>query len=75
MRQVPSRLVHEEHRLSAWCGGLGNLGQLQVHRRGIAPWQDEGGAFAQGWADSTEDVGRSGALIGWRASGQAESFR
>ena len=39
---------------------------MQVHRRGIASRQDERCAFAQRRTDGTEDVGRSGALIGGR---------
>jgi hypothetical protein len=63
MRQVPSRLVDEKHGMSPWCDSLSDLRQMQGHRCGIAPWQDERSTFALSWADGTEDVGRSGPLI------------
>jgi len=40
---------------------------VQVHARGIAERQDQGGTFALLRADGTEDVGRRVALILWRA--------
>ncbi len=42
---------------------LGDLGEMQVHRFGIAGRQDQGRALALLWADSAEDVGGSGPLI------------
>jgi hypothetical protein len=36
---------------------------VQVHRVGIAERQDKAGGLAFLWADRSEDVGRSGALI------------
>ena len=40
MRQVPSRLVDEKHSVRTWRNGLSNLRQMQVHRLGVAAWQD-----------------------------------
>jgi len=39
---------------------LGNFNQVQVHRLGIAPGQNQTGAFALFGADGSEDIGRSG---------------
>ena len=66
VRQMPSRLVEQEHGVATRRDGGGDLGQMQVHRRGIAPRQDERRTFAQRGADGTKDVGGSGALIRWR---------
>ena len=41
----------------------GDLGQMQVHRLGVAPGQDEGRALAVLGADRAEDVGRGGSLV------------
>jgi hypothetical protein len=67
VRQIPSRLVEQEHGVATGCDGGGDLGQVQVHRRGIASRQDERRTFAQRGADGTKDVGGSGALIRWRS--------
>ena len=40
-----------------------NLGQVQVHRLGVAGGQDEGRTLSLTGADGTEDVGRGGALV------------
>ena len=63
MRQVPSGLVEQEHGVRAGRDGGGDLGQVQVHRLGVAARQDERRTLALLRADGTEDVGRSGALI------------
>ena len=41
----------------------GDLGQVQVHRLGVAPRHDERRAFAVSGADRAEDIGRGGSLI------------
>ena len=46
---------------------LGDLREVQVHRLGVAGWQDQGRALAQFGADRSEDVGGGGALIAGRA--------
>ena len=50
---------------------LGDLGEVQVHRLGVAGRQDQGRALALLWADRAEDVGRGGALITGRAGAGA----
>jgi hypothetical protein len=47
--------------------GLGDLGEVQVHRLGIAGRQDQGRTLALLRADRTEDVGGGGALVTGRA--------
>jgi len=64
---VPSGLVHEQDRVGIWCDRCGNLREMQVHRFGVAGGQDQSRAFAPFWADRTEDVGGSGALVTRRA--------
>jgi hypothetical protein len=39
---------------------------MQVHRCGVAAWQNEGCAFALSGTDRAEYIGRGGALIAWR---------
>ncbi len=57
MRQVPPRLVDQEHGVRTWRDGLGDLREMHVHGFGVAAWQDERCSFAQCRADGTEDVG------------------
>ena len=70
-RQVPAGLIDEEDGVGAWCDGLGDLREVQVHRLGVAGRQDQGRALALFRADGTEDVGRGGALIAGRARARA----
>src|SRR5260370_36958300 len=46
--------------------GLGDVGQMQGHRGGVAAWQDQTGARPKRRTDRAEDIGRAGALIVWR---------
>ncbi len=46
-----------------WRHRGGDLGQVQVHRPGVAAGQDERGALALLGADGAEDVGRRRALV------------
>ena len=57
VRQVPSRLVDEECGVTARRDGCGDLGQVQVHRLGIASRQDERCTLAKRRTDGSEDVG------------------
>src|ERR1700756_5953018 len=66
VRQVPSRLIEQQHGVRSRRYRLGDLGQMQVHRGGVAAWQNEGCAFALLGTDRAKDVGRGGALIAWR---------
>jgi len=63
---MPSGLVEEHNGMAARPDHCSNLGQVQVHRFGVAGRQDEGGALTLLRADGTEDIGRGGALVAWR---------
>src|SRR5450631_4176225 len=60
---MPSGLVDENDGVGSRCDDLGDFGQMQVHRIGIAGRQDQGGSLSMLRADGSEDVGRCGALI------------
>ena len=60
---MPSGLIDEEDGVGSWCDRLGDFGQMQVHRFGVAGRQDQSRALSLLRADGSEDVGRSGALI------------
>ncbi len=60
---MPAGLIDQEHGVGAGRDGLGDLGEMQVHRLGIAGRQDQGRALALFRADGAEDVCRGGALI------------
>src|SRR5258705_3154073 len=68
---MPSGLIDEKDGMGSRCDGVGDFGQMQVHRLGIAGGQDQGGSLSLLRADGSEDGGRGGALIppGARASG------
>ena len=54
---MPSGLVEDHHGVGV-CGNLGrDLGQMQVHGRGVDIGQDEGRSPAAGRAHRSEDVG------------------
>ncbi len=64
---VPSSLVQQQCG-NGTRGDLGSdLGQMQVHRLDVASRQDEPGALALLWTNSTEYIGRGGALVMWCA--------
>lgn len=60
---MPSGLIDEEDGMGSWCDRLGDFGQMQVHRFGVAGGQDQSRALALLRADCTEDIGRCGSLI------------
>ncbi len=62
-RDVPARLIEQQHRMRAWRHGLRDLGQMQRHGLGRAARQHQAGGFALSWADRPEDVGRGGSQI------------
>jgi len=66
VRQMPFRLIEQQHGMCARRYRLGDLGQMQVHRCGVAARQDESCAFALFGTDRAEDIGRGGALIARR---------
>lgn len=71
MREMPSRLIDEEHGVSARRDLGGDLGEMQAHRLGVAVWQHERGALAFAGTDRAENVGGGGALIVRRAGAAA----
>ncbi len=60
---VPARLIHQQDGMGIGGDGLGYLGEVQVHRRGVAEGQNQPRRLAFGRTDRAEDVGRLGALI------------
>ena len=60
---MPSGLVDDHHAVGAGIDGLADLGQMQFHRRDVAPGHDQPGALALGGAYGAEYVGPFGALI------------
>ncbi len=66
VRQVPSRLIEQQHGVRSRRDRLGDLGQVQVHRRAVAARQNEGRPLALPGADGAKNVGRGGALIARR---------
>ena len=68
---VPSGLIEEKNSMPARCDFGGNLGQMQVHRLGVAGRQDEGCSFSFRGTDGPEDVGRGGALVAWGCRSRA----
>ena len=60
---MPSGLIDEEDGVGPWCDCLGDFGQMQVHRFGLAGREDQSRALSLLRADGSEDVGRGGALI------------
>jgi len=57
---VPTSLIDQEDGVGT---GRDDLGEVQVHRFGVADRQDQGRTLAFLWADGAEDVGRGGPLI------------
>jgi hypothetical protein len=52
---VPLGPIEQRHGMLAGADHAANLGQVQVHRRGVAQGQDQGRALAFARADGTED--------------------
>jgi hypothetical protein len=61
--EVPAGLIEQQHGVLAGADHLADLGEVQVHRRGVAQRQDQGGALAVLGTDGAKDVGRRIALI------------
>jgi hypothetical protein len=62
-RKMPSGLVEQDCGMGAGRDGGGNLGEMKVHRVGIAFRQHQPGALAVLGADRTENISRCRALI------------
>jgi hypothetical protein len=60
---VPSGLVDDEDGMGAGIDGGADLGQMGVHRLGVAPGPDQADGLALGRTDGAEDIGRLGSLI------------
>ena len=56
--------------MCAGSDGLGDFGEMDVHRLGIAARQNQAAALPL-WTDRAEEIGRFGALIVWRAGPRA----
>ena len=61
---MPTSLIEDQHGMRARLDLGGDFGEVQVHRLGVAPGQDERCAFAIFWADGAENIGRGSSLIG-----------
>src|SRR3989475_13142438 len=61
--QVPAGLSDQEDGVASGRDGCGDLGEVQVHRLGVADRHDQGCTLALFRADCTEDVGGSGPLV------------
>jgi hypothetical protein len=53
--EVPAGVVEQQHGMLAGADRVADLGQVQVHRRGVAQGQDQGRALAFARADGAED--------------------
>src|ERR1019366_3244606 len=62
---MPAGLVEDDNGVCTGRDFGGDLGQVQVHRFGIAGGHDEGRALSLLGANGTEDVGRGCSLILW----------
>lgn len=62
-RQMPAGLIEQKNGMPARRDFGCDLGEVQIHRLGVAGWQDERCAFALLRADRAEDVGRGGTLV------------
>lgn len=60
---VPTGLVEDDDGVGIGCDIAGDFFEVQRHRFGRAPGQDEGGAFSFPRTDGAEYVRRGGALI------------
>jgi len=60
---MPPGLIHDQDGMGAWRDGTGYLLEMERHGGGIAEREDQARALAFLWADWTEDIGRTGALI------------
>src|SRR5262249_13991597 len=62
-RDVPNRSRPARDGVGSGRDGCGDLGEVQVHRLGVAGRHDQGCTLALLRADCTEDVGGSGPLV------------
>ena len=60
---VPTRLIEKQDGVASRRDILGDFIEMQLHRLGVAPRQDQADRLAFFRADRAEDVGRGGALV------------
>jgi hypothetical protein len=63
---VPSRLIEKQDGMASRRDILGDFIQMQLHRFGVALWQDQADRLALFRTDRAEDIGRGGALVARR---------
>src|SRR5438270_6073984 len=70
---VPTRLIQQQRRVTArrYFGGDG--GELEAHRLGIAPWQDQPDGFSRSEEHTTEHQSQSNAVCRLRMEKSAAS--
>jgi hypothetical protein len=69
--EMPSGLIDEKRGVRAGRDLRGDLGQVEVHRFGVASGHDERCALAVLGTDRAEDIGRGGSLVLRRARARA----
>ena len=60
---MPAGLIEQQHGVRAGRDVFGDLGEMQVHRIGVAFGQDERRALAVLGRDRAENICRGGALV------------
>jgi hypothetical protein len=70
-RKMPSGLINEDGGVCVRRDLRGDLGEMQIHRLGVATRHDERRAFALLRTDRAENVGRGGSLIARGAGARA----
>jgi hypothetical protein len=68
---MPSGLINEDGGVGVRRDLRGDLGEMQIHRLGVATRHDERRAFALLRTDRAENVGRGGSLIARGAGARA----
>jgi hypothetical protein len=63
---MPTRLIEQQDGVASRRDLLGDFIEMQLHRLGVAPRQDQADRLAFFRADRAEDVGRGGALVARR---------
>jgi hypothetical protein len=61
--EMPSSLVYQQHRETAWRHISRDRREVEVHHSGVAPGQDQADSLALLGADGAEDVGGGSALV------------
>ena len=69
--EMPTGLIDQKRRVCARRDLRGDLGQVKVHRPGVASRRDERGSLAVLRTDRAEDIGRGGSLVFGRARARA----